>query len=191
MSLLPPSFTSLSFQRQFLLFSCSHHFAPGNRARCRIAKRQNCDKSLCDTPTTELYRRSTLHWWWWQVATPSLSLDSASAQGFTGFSGRLSTMLSQLLKLQLDDGLFLKSGWRVKVTLEALSRGPQYVLSPPDNDLLWLHGDQTSDKEEVKPCSPEFCTSILWLYYLPKSDRILVTLFGKFTQIIWGSDFLE
>ena len=68
MSLLPPSFTSLSFQRQFLLFSCSHHFAPGNRARCRIAKRQNCDKSLCDTPTTELYRRSTLHWWWWHRA---------------------------------------------------------------------------------------------------------------------------
>ena len=64
MSLLLPSFTSVSFQRQFLLFSCSHHFAPGNRARCRIAKRQNCDKSLCDTPTTELYRRSTLHWWW-------------------------------------------------------------------------------------------------------------------------------
>ena len=40
MSLLLPSFTSVSFQRKFLLFSCSHHFAPGNRARCRIAKRQ-------------------------------------------------------------------------------------------------------------------------------------------------------
>ena len=40
MSLLLPSFTSVSFERQFLLLSCSHHFAPGNKARM-----QNCQAS--------------------------------------------------------------------------------------------------------------------------------------------------
>ena len=52
MSLLLPSFTSVSFERQFLLLSCSHHFAPGNKAWMQNCQASKLWQSLCDTTTT-------------------------------------------------------------------------------------------------------------------------------------------